>query len=434
MRTMRPDSGPRPAPISMLKSSRSCFLTAASLHAIGHADRVERPEALPFGRQQLEAHGAERRGKDEVVAPMARPPRFEALLLYGQERLAQRVDQRCRDGVVVLAPDPVVLEQLIGRGRSFAWERAVSIARGREHDRAPARTEDPTHFCVPAVADIEAPRLPTSSGCPPSDVTASTIVRAPCSRAAATIRLDQGSARRSTSPRAPPATTSAPSFFEAPFRTSSGSHARPHSTSTRVTVASVPPAHLGQTIAEVARHYHESTGAFSNDVRDGSFHTRSARTRYGKHQRALGSLEQSGKPLADVVHHGEQVRIEMTQDRRGHRSHDTRGNHAWPGAEKDAFGSWKSNHWSVLSRLVYEAKDALPARQRRQGWPKRRYPPQPDRSGRSADVRIPLLARYGPYSVSPASANSSRATSCERMASLAESLAGRRGRRGAPPT
>ena len=43
---------------------------------------------------------------------MTRLPFGKAFFLDHEQRLAQRVDQRARHGVVILAPHPVVLEKL----------------------------------------------------------------------------------------------------------------------------------------------------------------------------------------------------------------------------------------------------------------------------------------------------------------------------------
>ena len=79
------------------------------------------------------------------------------------------------------------------------------------------------------------PQTPTSSGMPPSEVTASTIVSAPCSRAIAASSRTEFTTPVEVSAWTM-ATTSA-GVASAARAAPAGSHALPHSTSSRVTVA-----------------------------------------------------------------------------------------------------------------------------------------------------------------------------------------------------
>ena len=97
-------------------------------------------------RQQRDAERLEPGGEREVVAAMARPARLEPFFLDDDERLVQRVDERRRDRVVILAADPVVLEQ-----------REIQIEAARRHARLSSARENvigaspdgaPSPFCV----------------------------------------------------------------------------------------------------------------------------------------------------------------------------------------------------------------------------------------------------------------------------------------------
>ena len=79
------------------------------------------------------------------------------------------------------------------------------------------------------------PQAPTSSGCPPSEVTASTSTSASCSRAIGrqfTNRVQHAGGRFRVHHRDD---VGRHRSFKA-VRSASGSHARPHSTSSRRTV------------------------------------------------------------------------------------------------------------------------------------------------------------------------------------------------------
>ena len=145
-RQIFPASGPRPAPISMLKSSSSCLRTAASSTPVGHAHGVERPQPLAGRRQQREAEAVEAVGEHAMMPLVPRPARLEPFFLHDRQRLAQRVDERRRHRVVVLATDPVVLEQLQIEVEAAALD-ALASARGP--NTTGARPDGaPRHFCV----------------------------------------------------------------------------------------------------------------------------------------------------------------------------------------------------------------------------------------------------------------------------------------------
>ena len=95
------------------------------------------------------------------------------------------------------------------------------------------------------------PQAPTSSGCPPNDVTASTMASAPRSRDDGRHASRSGFSTPVEVSAWTIATTSAGDASSA-RRSASGSHALPHSTSSRVTVRPVALAHLREPIAEVS--------------------------------------------------------------------------------------------------------------------------------------------------------------------------------------
>ena len=95
---------------------------------------------------------------------------------------------------------------------------------------------------------------PTSSGMPPSEVTASTIISASCSRAIAATSRDRDSARPSMFPRARSSRCRRRDALQRAARRCPDRSRGPTRASTRVTVAAVPRRHLREPIAEVAGH------------------------------------------------------------------------------------------------------------------------------------------------------------------------------------
>ena len=218
----------------MLNSSSRCLRTAASSTPSGTRTAFSVHSRSPSRRQHRQAERRQRLEQRAMVALVPRPARLEPFLLDDRQRLVQRVDQRRRHRVVILAAQPVVLEQRADRSRSCGTSRA---ARARADRRRPA--PDPTARPGTSACSCRRRRCPRRrrrAACPPSEVTASTIVSAPCSRAIAASSRTGFSTPVDVSAWTI-ATTSARRRLQRASRSASGSQARPHSTSSRVTVA-----------------------------------------------------------------------------------------------------------------------------------------------------------------------------------------------------
>ena len=140
---------------------------------------------------------------------------------------------------------------------------------------------------------------PTSSGCPPNDVTASTIVSAPCSRAirasawigfstpvdvsACTIADDVDRACGERAAECVGIARAAPLDVEARHR------------------GAVALAHLREPIAEVAGDDDQHARALAHEVGDDRFHARRAGAGDGERERAVGRPEQPPEPAAHLV-------------------------------------------------------------------------------------------------------------------------------------
>ena len=177
----RADRGP--APISMLNSSSRCLRTAASSTPSGTRTAFSVHSRSPSRGSSDSPSGASAVDQRAMVPLVARPARVEPLFFDDRQRFVQRVDERRRHRVVILAAQPVVLEQREIEVEAAALARAAR-ARAARTRPAPAPTARPgTSAC--SCSRRRCPTPPTSSGWPPNDVTASTIVSAPCSRAIA---------------------------------------------------------------------------------------------------------------------------------------------------------------------------------------------------------------------------------------------------------
>src|SRR5688500_11753746 len=104
------------------------------VHTIGDADGVQRPQSFAGARQQREAEMVERARERLVIFAMTGVARLESLFLDCRHRLPQRQHQRRRDGVVILATDPIILEQREIEVEAAA-RRAALERRGGEGDR-----------------------------------------------------------------------------------------------------------------------------------------------------------------------------------------------------------------------------------------------------------------------------------------------------------
>ena len=82
----------------------------------------------------------------------------------------------------------------------------------------------------------------------------------------------------------------------------------------------------------------DNTRVFVADqIRHGRFHGRGARARHGETKRALWCPEVACQPPAKLVHHGHQIRVQMTEHGRGHSPHHARRDHAGTGTEQNSF-------------------------------------------------------------------------------------------------
>ena len=168
-RQIFPASGPRPAPISMLNSSSRCLRTAAS------STPSERGTRTAFSVQSRSPSGGstdkpsvfEPLDQGAVIALVPRPSRLEPFFLDDRQRFVERVDERRRHRVVILPPQPVVLEQLQVEVEAAARDAPLERPRP-EDDRRQARRRAET-FLRAAVARVDAPgadveRMPAERG------------------------------------------------------------------------------------------------------------------------------------------------------------------------------------------------------------------------------------------------------------------------------
>ena len=152
---------------------------------------------------------------------------------------------------------------------------------------------------------------------PPSDVTASTITSAPCSRAIAATactgfehaggrfrvhdRHDVRAGRLQRLPHLLGIDRASPLGFDARH------------------LAAVARRHLRQAIGEVAGDHRQHARARRDEIRDRGFHGRRAGARHRKGERSVRRLEHARQPRPHVVHDLDELRIEMAQHRRAER-------------------------------------------------------------------------------------------------------------------
>ncbi len=108
------------------------------VHAVGDPDRIERPQPLAFPRQHRQTQLRQRLEERAMIPLVASPARVEPFLFDDRQRFVQRVDQRGRHRVVVLAAQPVVLEQREVEVEAAAFHPLRERAR-TEHDGREAR-------------------------------------------------------------------------------------------------------------------------------------------------------------------------------------------------------------------------------------------------------------------------------------------------------
>ena len=95
--------------------------------------------------------------------------------------------------------------------------------------------------------------------------------------------------------------------------------------------------HLRQPITEIAGDHDERARTRPREIGDRSLHPRRARAGDRERQRVRPGLERHGEPRANAVENRHHVAVEMAENRRRHRAHDTRGDRAGPGTKKQTF-------------------------------------------------------------------------------------------------
>ena len=96
-----------------------------------------------------------------MVPLVPRPARLEPFFLDNRQRLVERIDQRGRHRVVILAPHPVVLEQLQVEVEAAALHAPLERARPEHHRRQAGRARRGTSACscrqasMPQRVDLE---------------------------------------------------------------------------------------------------------------------------------------------------------------------------------------------------------------------------------------------------------------------------------------
>jgi hypothetical protein len=135
-----------------------CFTKCLAHRGIVEAGRnargVEGLQPLACGRQQAQAHRVHGDGKHPVRELVPRPARLKPLLFDRRQRFVERVDQRRRHRVVVLARDPVVLEQPEVEMEAPAGGAPGEGRRSKRDRRKPGRRADA--LLRAAVARIDA--------------------------------------------------------------------------------------------------------------------------------------------------------------------------------------------------------------------------------------------------------------------------------------
>ena len=167
----------------LVEQTRAC--TAASSTPSGTRTAFSVHSRSSGRRQQRNAEPLETGGERKMVPAMARPACLQPLFFRDHERRMQRVDERRRQRVMILAPDPVVLEQSDVQVEASRRDARIHDARART---SPARA--PTERQAPSACSCNRrlrPTPPVCTGTPPTVVTASTIVVAPCCRAIFTM-------------------------------------------------------------------------------------------------------------------------------------------------------------------------------------------------------------------------------------------------------
>src|SRR5947199_5638200 len=131
------------------------FSDCRLVYSVGNADRVERPKTLAFWCEERQTARSERLREREVIPLVTRPPRFESLLLDDRERFVERVHERGRHRVMVLALRPIFLEQREIEIEAAALDTPLECPR-REDDRRQSGRRAQT-FLRAAVDRVEAP-------------------------------------------------------------------------------------------------------------------------------------------------------------------------------------------------------------------------------------------------------------------------------------
>ena len=265
-----------------------------------------------------------------------RDARLEAFLLDHHQRFPQRVDQRRRQRVVVLASHPVVLEQpeieveaaarhepraggARHRNRTQARRRADALLRAGVGDvDAPSGQ---VHFLAAerrhGVDDGQRARLAGNRRQLPDRI----------AHARRGLRVHHAHDVRAVAAEL----VAQPLWIDrtAPF----------HVDATNARAVALED--LRQPIAEVAAHDDDAAHPLGDAVGDRRFHRRRAGARRRQRQRFLVCAEDALERGADVIQERYEIGIEVAEHRRRHRADDARGNQAGSGSEKNAFGSGK---------------------------------------------------------------------------------------------
>ena len=139
----------------------------------------------PGRRQQRETQRVETRHQGKMVALVALPTCVEPFFVDDGERLAQRINQRRRNRVVIPPAHPVVLEQ---REIEIEAPRGTRAARSREQKTRAVRDRTARRaLSACSCSRRRAPNRAVRAGSAPSDVTASTTVSAPLRAASCKI-------------------------------------------------------------------------------------------------------------------------------------------------------------------------------------------------------------------------------------------------------
>ena len=334
----------------MLNSSSSCLRTAASSTPSGTRTAFSVHSRSPSRRQHRQPERAQPVDQRAMVALVPRPARVEPFLLDDRQRLVQRIDERRRHRVVILAPEPVVLEQLQVEVEAAALHAPLERAR-TEHDRRQTRrARRDTSAC-----SCSTRRCPTRRH--PADGRRTTSPRRRSSAHHARARSRPARATGFSTPVDVSACTIA----------TMSAGAGPSARAQRVGIARAAPldveprhrravalAHLRQPIAEIAGDDDEHLRASADEIRDGGFHPRRAGAGHRERERPLGGPKKRSNRLRTSSSSSSMMRIEVADRWRtpSHASHAATSGSAR--SEQDAL--------AVRKQRGHESRETVRAR------------------------------------------------------------------------